>query len=258
MGTLDIVLSMKSQGNDDEEIIQNLAEKGISPKEIDDALNQAQVKNAVSDIQGDYEEQYPQHPSFIGKSQAKGSYKPSLQESESENDSLTQEEQNYQTAQSYASYAPQPMETQQYSTPQQEQVQNYDQYAPTEYPSGNYDSSQYGYDPNLNSGSYDSNGMMDIAEQIVEDKLLLLKDRISEMNEFKQVMEAQVENMEERLRKIELIIDNLQISILERVGSYGQNLNSIRKEMEMMQDSFSKVIDPLTDKIASEKSNKRK
>ena len=99
---------------------------------------------------------------------------------------------------------------------------------------------------------------MDIAEQIVEDKLLLLKDRISEMNEFKQVMEAQVENMEERLRKIELIIDNLQISILERVGSYGQNLNSIRKEMEMMQDSFSKVIDPLTDKIASEKSNKRK
>ncbi|PIN89392.1 hypothetical protein COU57_06180 [Candidatus Pacearchaeota archaeon CG10_big_fil_rev_8_21_14_0_10_32_14] len=257
MGALDQVISMKSQGIGDEQIIQALSKNGVSPKEIGDALNQAQIKSAVVDIQGDNDEDYPPHPAYTGRSTAKGNYKSKMQEAESEEYSLTQEEQNSQTSPVYDSYAPMPMETQSYAPPQ-EQLQGYDQYAPSEFNQASYDNSQYSYDPNYNVGNYDSNGMMDIAEQIIEDKLLQIKDKINYMDEFKQVMEAQVENMEERLRKIESIIDNLQILILERVGSYGQNLNSIRKEMEMMQDSFSKVIDPLTDKLASDKLRKNK
>ena len=43
-------------------------------------------------------------------------------------------------------------------------------------------------------------------------------------------------------------MDRLQISILEKVGSYGKNIENVQNEMQMMQDSFSKVINPLADR----------
>jgi septation ring formation regulator EzrA len=48
--------------------------------------------------------------------------------------------------------------------------------------------------------------------------------------------------IDERLRKIENIIEKLQLSILEKIGSYGQNLESVKKEINLMQDSFSKFV----------------
>jgi len=47
MTTLEEVQNMKDQGYNDDEIISTLEEQGVSPKEIYDSLNQAQ-------IQGDY------------------------------------------------------------------------------------------------------------------------------------------------------------------------------------------------------------
>jgi len=52
-------------------------------------------------------------------------------------------------------------------------------------------------------------------------------------------------NLLERIKSIEKIIDNLQISILKKVGSYGGNLESIKNEMSMMQDSFRKMVNPI-------------
>jgi len=45
----------------------------------------------------------------------------------------------------------------------------------------------------------------------------------------------------------------LQAEILEKVGSYGGGLDSIKKEMGMMQDSFGKIVTVLSSK-AEEKS----
>ena len=47
----------------------------------------------------------------------------------------------------------------------------------------------------------------------------------------------------------------MQIKILEKVGSYGGGLESIKKEMEMMQDSFSKTL-PMLAKPYMEKTAK--
>ena len=46
---------------------------------------------------------------------------------------------------------------------------------------------------------------------------------------------------------MESIIDRLQASILEKIGSYGQDLDSMRKEMSMMQNSFGKMINQVAD-----------
>ena len=35
--------------------------------------------------------------------------------------------------------------------------------------------------------------------------------------------------------------DKMQIAILERVGSFGKNVDSLRKEVEMVEDSFEKL-----------------
>ena len=65
---------------------------------------------------------------------------------------------------------------------------------------------------------------------------------MSEFKEFKALTESKLDNAVERLKKVENTIDKLQIAILEKIGSYGHNLESVKKEMSMIEDSFSQFI----------------
>ena len=85
---------------------------------------------------------------------------------------------------------------------------------------------------------------MEIADQIFSEKIKKIQKQLDATSEAAIVLQTKTENISERLKKIESIIDKLQIAILEKVGSYGQNLESIKKEMSMMQDSFSKMVSP--------------
>ena len=60
-------------------------------------------------------------------------------------------------------------------------------------------------------------------------------------------------NFNDFYKRIENIIDKLQISILEKVGSYGKNLENTKKEMSMMQDSFRKVMNSPREKDTKSK-----
>ena len=114
---------------------------------------------------------------------------------------------------------------------QQSQEQDYPQ--PSQESYDNYDYA---------SSSYNSDVMIEIAEQVFQEKTKKIQKQISEINEFKTLAETKIENISERLKRIETMIDKLQISILEKVGSYGNNLETTKKEMGMMQDSFRKVM----------------
>ena len=48
MGVLEQITQMKKEGVDDTKIVNRLQEQGISPKEINDAISQSQIKSAVS------------------------------------------------------------------------------------------------------------------------------------------------------------------------------------------------------------------
>ncbi|GAH68803.1 unnamed protein product [marine sediment metagenome] len=48
MGALDEVTQMKNQGVPENEIINKLQEQGVSPKAINDAMDQFKIKDAVS------------------------------------------------------------------------------------------------------------------------------------------------------------------------------------------------------------------
>jgi hypothetical protein len=176
MGIIEQINNMQAQGIPENQIIANLQEQGISPREINEAINQIQIKNAVSS------DQNPPQPEY------------SSQEAEYSNE--------------------------QGEVPQQEDYQ------------GNQ-----GYSP-----GGETETIVEIAEQVFIDKVQSIQKKIDLVSEFKTLSEVKIANLDERLSRIESIIDKLQISILEKVGSYGKSLENTKKEMEMMQDSFRKVI----------------
>jgi hypothetical protein len=236
MAVLEKVTQMKKRGLSDEQIIQKLREERVSPREIRDAMNQSQIKNAVS-MNEEMQPSMMEAPSLEGEAPmpsqememprqssrqeyTRGSYVPKTKE--------IPEEEVYAPQQGEY-YAPQPQEPQQYS--QQE-------YQPQEY--------QQGYaQPYQESTSTDT--IIEISQQVFSESMKSVLKKIDEFSEFKTLSQSKIDNALERLKRIEAVIDKLQISILERVGAYGKSLDDIKKEMSMMQDSFSKIVNPLVD-----------
>lgn len=206
MGTLEQVLDMTNRGVPETEIINSLQEQGISPKEINNALNQAQIKNAVTN-----------------QNQMENIEPPTMDTAE-----------NYQYNEDAAP------QTQDFST---------QEYAPQE---GYYPQEDYAQPTGGNADT-----MIEIASQVFSEKNKKIQDQIDELIEFKTLTQTKIDDLTQRVKRMETIIDKLQISILEKVGSYGNNLDNVKKEMRMMQDSFGKIINPLA-KIAEKEHRKTK
>jgi hypothetical protein len=217
MGILDRVMQLKQQGLPDEQIIMSLQQQGITPKEISDALTQAQVKNAVNGI-----------------NQPTQGMEQSIMDSQDGAQMQPQE-----TAGGYSQYVPQ---TQEMQAPQY---------------SDNYQQQEYYPQENYAPQTSNTDSMIEIAEQVFTQKVKKLKDEIEKNTEFRSLTEIKMTNMERRLKRMEDMMDKLQIEILEKVGSYGEDLRSIKKEMNMIEDSFSKVASPLMDKASHKKAHKK-
>ena len=59
---------------------------------------------------------------------------------------------------------------------------------------------------------------------------------------FRNEIETRVNGMDDRLKRIELIIDKLQMSVLEKVGEYVIDVSDIKKELVEMQKSFGALV----------------
>lgn len=211
MAVLEQVLNMKRQGIPEQQIADELSQK-YSPREINDALKQAQIKNAVSDY-GNPSYGNDMQPSTMPEQEYMPSSSPESQEYQPQQYAPAVEEQQ--------TYAPQeqtyqPQEQQQYYTPSASQT--------------------YG------SMGIDADTVMEIADQVFSEKTKKIQKQLDATSEAAIMLKTKTENISDRLKKIETIIDKLQIAILEKIGSYGQDLRSIKKEMSMMQDSFSKMV----------------
>ena len=217
MGILDQITKMKKRGISEQEIVNSLSQTGVSPKEINDALKQSQIKNAVSDFDSEME------PATNINEEAPA---PLPNEEEPNQEEYQPQQQRYapQQQQTYT-----PMVQEEYQ-PQEYQPQ--EQYAQQE--------SFAGY----SQGGVNADTIIEIADQIFSDRIRKFQKQEDNNSEAVVLLQTKLENVSERLKKIETTIDKLQIAILEKVGSYGQNLEGIKKEMSMMQDSFSKMISP--------------
>ena len=220
MGALDQIRQMKQEGFSEQEISDSLREQGISPNSITDAFSQARIKDVVEG------ENKMQENDFISREIPLGPETPSP----------------FSTPETYA---PQEMSQTPYYSPQESPYsqQETESYSPQEGFTGD-------------QGGFGTDTIIEIAEQVFEEKIKKLSQQISNFKEFSAIAETKFSNYENRLKRIESIIENLQIKILEKIGSYGDGLESIKKEMTMMQDSFSKTL-PILVKPYIEKSAKK-
>lgn len=206
MGILDQVMQMKGQGFSEEQIISSLQEQGVSPKQINDALNQYSVKSAVI---GNNQQQTPQPEEDYDQQEMDYDYGP---------------EQNI-NEEAYENYPPQGYPPQEYG----EYMQN---------------------DP--------SDTMIEIAEQVFSEKNKKIKNKLDDLIEFKSLTQIKVDHALERIKRMETVIDKLQIAILDKVGSYGKTLESMKKEMGMMQETFGKALPKIIEKKTSSKAKTKK
>ena len=197
MTLIDDIKQLQAAGKTDPEIVTDLQAKGKNIQEIYDALNQAKIKGAVTS-----------EPSGnMPPTQSEGSLQPSLLNPTSPPE--TQEADQYQQQQ-YTSYAPQGQPAQQQSYQPQQQ----------------YESS---------SASIET--ITDIADQIVAERLYKIKKDLDKVTDFRSTILAQISYLDERLKKIEKIIDTLQVTILQKVGDSLTNINDLKNELHETQKS---------------------
>jgi len=234
MALLNQINQMKQQGYSESQIIDSLKKQGHSPKEIQESLAQSKIKSEVSqkpmtkrideNMQPSIMSESPQYPNEYSQenSQTQNQY------TQSNNQYPNQTNQDYQQTPQYPEYQ-QPQQYQEYPQPQQyPEYQGYENYP--EY-------------------SYESSTMNEIAEQVTEEKISKIKKEINSLTKFKQETSIEIDSILKRLEKIENTLDELQISIIRKVGEYGENIKNISKEMKATQDSFSKIISPLTENM---------
>ena len=210
MGALEEVIKMQQQGLSESQIIEYLQQQGLSYKEISEALAQNKIKEAI--------EESPLEP-------------PQQESNSAEMASMQQS--NYENVQMQAQPSPAGMqksmmvqdsgETQQYFPTQESQP--YDQ---------NY--GQYEY-----SSAISPDTITEISEQVVSEKMSEIRKKMEKMIDFKTALEAKTESIEERLKRIEKIIDTLQSSVLRKVGDYVNNVEDIKKELISTQQAFTAI-----------------
>jgi hypothetical protein len=243
MGILEDINNMKNQGMEDKDIAKKLQEKGVSPKAIEEAFNQAKIKKAVS---AEYSGEEGMEPSIMkGTSKEPVSptpqlYVPKTQEIEHDSEEF---------------YSPQPpQQIPQYNENiQAQQQQMYGDYATDE-----YTPQQEVYAEQGVGGAYDTDTVIEIAEQVFSEKIKKEQKQIESLNEFATLVEARIGNDHDRIKRIEEIIDKLQIAILEKIGTYGKNIESIKNEMGMMQESFEKMVPALHENNEDKKASKKR
>jgi uncharacterized coiled-coil protein SlyX len=85
----------------------------------------------------------------------------------------------------------------------------------------------------------------EIAEQIIAEKLVPIRNSIEKAIDVKTRVETRVDAIEARIARIENIINALQSSVLQKVGAYMENVDDIKNELVETQKSFKALLPEL-------------
>jgi len=209
MALFEDVLKMAQTGMSDSEIVGKLTQRGFSPLQISEALNQAKVKQSVN-----------------------GDLTPSIMEEETVPTPTSMPGQKQRQSAIPTPQMPSPL-----MQPQQQQ-EGYGYY-PYQYPT--YETPQQ---PKM-----ETEAIEEITEEIVNEKWQEIKEKLSDFVEWKNYAEKRILSIDERIKRVEGSFDRLQIALLGKVQEYGQNIRDLGAEMNSMQGAFSKVLSPLVDNV---------
>lgn len=218
MGIIEDIESMREEGRSEEEIGEALAQRGLSEEEINSKMSQTEIRDAVS---GDDESlENPRIGSVLNtKNLPNGNINRGFEMNDINPNTQNQATEEFQEMQ------PSIMNQQPEQTAQ---TYDYDQ----------YNSQFQQYQPS----GLGSDTVTEIAEQIVAEKTSIINDKIEKIISSKNTSENKIESIDERLKRLEKIIDHLQLSILQKVGEYVNNVDDIKREIVETQKSFKTLI----------------
>ncbi len=248
MTTFDKIIQMQTQGFNDQDIIQRLRNEGISPKEINDTLNQVKVKNAVSQAPENYPQgtmqQFEQTMQGDTIQQGIPMQDQNEQQFSTQAPQYVQQVQEQQYAQnSNQQYPPQEQQYEQQQQPQQPNPteQEYQDYYP-ETPNAYSEESYY---PQQNS--QDPTTITEIAGQIVSDKFNEFSKKTGDIVSFKTHTEEKLKELNDRLKRIEDSIDSLQQGVIGKIREFSETTSHIHNDLNSLHDTMSKLMNPLVD-----------
>ena len=242
MGVLETVMQLKQQGQTEPQIINYLKQEGVSPNEINEALSQSKIKSALTE-NPPTASTYPNQPTSEIQ-QPQRQMQPSMMQTQGMQQSPQDIEQQFQSMQeypqemqnTYSSIQPSTMSMTEMQAPEPMQFAPQEQYSQDYYPE---------YAPAETS----IETINEVANQIVDERTAQLKKQISSFNSFKENALLELGKLNERLSQVEDTLNELQMAIIGKIGEYGKNIQNISNEMHATQDSFSKILNPLTDNI---------
>lgn len=223
MATIERVIQMKQRGMSDTDIVSSLRQEGVSPKEISESISQSNIKLSLN------RENTPEG----NQAEIDNSMQHSIMNSQINAERPVDQE-------GYTDYSENSSPVADQQTQIADQEQAYQEYYPE------YQQQYQEYQPQQ---SLDIETVNDIAEQLIEEKTEKLEKQISAFTKFREEIQFDVQKMNERLANIENKFDDLQMAIIKKIGDYGRDIQNISREMHLTQESFSKVLDPLTDNI---------
>ena len=110
-------------------------------------------------------------------------------------------------------------------------------------------SQDYSYPQQQYSTGVSSDTVAELVDQAVSEKMAALNKSISSLASLKSSFESQLKEMDARIKKIEENMESLQRAVIGRIGDYGKDVKNIHTEMSAMQETFGKLLNPLTDQI---------
>ncbi|MEK6800511.1 MAG: hypothetical protein AABY10_03745 [Nanoarchaeota archaeon] len=233
MGVSEEVKFMQSKGVSDPEIVQALTSKGYQEREVYDSLTQAKIKEAIvssGSMDGKTGPDYLQTPSSnqysTQSSSISGNYEgmqPSMfvQQSEQQNTQSVYSNSQSQSSQPEQEYVGEPYGGNSY-VPETQTQQSPEQYQSYQ-------------------DAFSSDMITEIAEQVVSERLTGIQEKLEKNIDFRTVAEARILGLDRRLRRIEQIIDKLQLSVLQRVGEYVNDVKDLKNELGETQKSFKAI-----------------
>jgi len=89
----------------------------------------------------------------------------------------------------------------------------------------------------------------EIAEEVINEKWREFKAKVGDITEMKAHFETRLNELSERVKRLEIALDKLQAAMLSKVESYGRSVKTLTSEVETLESTLGKVLQPLVGSV---------
>lgn len=230
------IISLTRQGYTDADIIKYLRSQGYNSIEINDAINQAKIKMELAKTAGiEYSPEAEEMPQVAMPE----GYVPEA-ETEAETEEMRPSIMEQEEAVPEEIYAPVPT-----AEAEEAETEGKAEYAPapTEEVPIEY------YPPTVYPETAPTEAIEELAEEIINEKWEEFKAKIGDISELKSYIESRLKQIEDRVKRLEMNFDKIQLSVMGQVQQYSREIKSLGTEMQALEGAFSNILQPLVSSV---------